>query len=47
MAKIKQKSKHIAEILKTTSQSGEKYFDVLNDKTEEYLVKLVKVVKGL
>lgn len=41
------KSKLIAQIIKLTKADGTKYFDKLNDKSEQYLEKYVKVVKGL
>lgn len=41
------KSKIIGQILKLTKADATKYFDKLSDKPETYLVKYLKVVKGL
>jgi hypothetical protein len=47
MSETTPKSKTIGQILKLTKSDPTKYFDKLSDKPDEYLVKLLKVVKGL
>ena len=44
---MNKKSKLIEEIIKEARVDGEKYFDKLNDYTERYLGKLLKVIKKL
>lgn len=46
MGETDKKSKLIAQIFKLT-KGDTKYFDKLADKSEQYLEKYVKVVKGL
>lgn len=47
MTKINKKNDLIKEIITQTRSEGTEVFDLLTDKTEKYLAKLLNVIKGL
>lgn len=44
---MNKKSNIIKEIIKLTKAKGEEVFDRLNDKEEQYLSKLLKIIKSI
>lgn len=47
MTKTNPKLATIKEIVKSTYSNGTEVFDYLNDQTESYLTKLLKIIKKL
>lgn len=47
MTKTNKKNELIKQIIKDTRSEGTEVFDILNEKSEKYLSKLLKVIAGL